>query len=209
MSRAMFQQLKNIDSAFKHIKLFTFVIIGACTIICSYTMYKSFQMVTHVQERIYILANGKALEAWSEERKDNIPVEARDHVKMFHYYFFTLHPDDRVIEANITKALYLADASAKRQYDNLKESRYYSNIISGNISQEILNDSIHIDISQYPFYFKCYSKQKLIRTTSIVTRSLITEGYLRNVLRSDNNPHGFLIENWGTLENKDIKTEKR
>ena len=206
---SMFSQLKNIDTAFKHIKLFSLMLIISCAVICGYTIYKSFQMVTHIQERIYILANGKALEAWSAERKDNIPVEARDHVKMFHHYFFTLHPDDRVIEVNITKALYLADASAKRQYDNLKESRYYSNIISGNISQEIVTDSIRIDITDYPFYFRCFAKQKLIRTSSIVTRSLVTEGYLRNVSRSDNNPHGFLIEKWNTLENRDIKTENR
>lgn len=207
--RSMFQQLKNIDTAFKHIKLFSLVLIAACAIVCCYSIYKSFQLVTHVQEHVYILSNGKALEAWSAERKDNIPVEAKDHVKMFHYYFFTLHPDDRVIEANITKALYLADASAKQQYDNLKENRYYSNIISGNISQEIVSDSIQVDVDDYPFYFKCYSRQRLIRTTSIVTRSLVTEGYLRNVSRSDNNPHGFLIEKWNTLENKDIKTENR
>ncbi len=207
--RTMFSQLRNIDSAFRHIRLFSIAIIVACIMICCYTIYKSIETVTHMQERIYILANGKALEAWSAERKDNIPVEARDHVKMFHYYFFTLDPDDRVIEANVTKALYLADASAKRQYDNLKESRYYSNIISGNISQEIETDSIRININEYPFYFKCYARQRLIRTTSIVTRSLVTEGFLRNVSRSDNNPHGFLIEKWITIENKDIKIENR
>jgi conjugative transposon TraK protein len=207
--RNIFQQLKNIDTAFKHIRLFSLVLIMACLAVCCYSIYKSFQQVARIQQRIYILSNGKALEAWSAERKDNIPVEAKDHVKMFHYYFFTLDPDDRVIEANINKALYLADASAKRQYDNLKESRYYSNIISGNISQEIVSDSIRIEVSDYPFYFKCYSRQRLIRTTSIVTRSLITEGYLRNVSRSDNNPHGFLIEKWNTVENKDIKTENR
>lgn len=205
----MFSQLKNIDTAFQHIKLFSLVLILSCVAICTYAIYKSFQMVSEVQARIYILANGKALEAWSAERKDNIPVEARDHVKMFHHYFFTLDPDDRVIEANITKALYLADASAKHQYDNLKESRYYSNIISANISQEVVTDSIKIDIDQYPFYFKCYARQKLVRTTSIVTRILITEGYLRSVSRSDNNPHGFLIERWTTIQNKDIKTENK
>lgn len=207
--RTIFNHLKNIDTAFRHIRMFSFILIVACVVICGYTIFKSFQMVTHIEERIYILSNGKALEAWSAERKDNIPVEARDHVKMFHHYFFTLDPDDRVIESNVTKALYLADGSAKRQYDNLKESRYYSNIISGNISQEIVSDSIRMDINQYPFYFRSYARQKLIRTTSIVTRSLITEGYLRNVSRSDNNPHGFLIEKWNTLENKDIKTENR
>lgn len=205
----MFQQLKNIDSAFKHIQLFSLVLIVSCAFIVCFAIYKSFTLITESQQRIYILSNGKALEAWSEERKDNIPVEARDHVRMFHYNFFTLDPDEKVIQGNITKALYLADASAKRQYDNLKENRYYSNVISGNISQTIAIDSIRISINEYPFYFKCFARQRLIRTTSIVTRSLITEGYLRNVSRSDHNPHGFLIENWSTLENKDIKTENR
>lgn len=205
----MFQQLKNIDSAFKHIRLFSLLLIVVCITLCCYTIYKSYQLVRQTQERIYILSNSKALEAWSAERKDNIPVEARDHVRMFHYYFFTLDPDEKVIQTNITKALYLADASAKRQYDNLKENRYYSNVISGNISQTILLDSIKIDTELYPFYFKCYARQRLVRTTSIVTRSLVTEGYLRNVSRSDNNPHGFLIEKWRTLQNQDIKTENR
>lgn len=205
----MFQQLRNIDSAFKHIRLFSLVLIAACISTVCFTIYKSYQLITMAEQRIYILSNGKALEAWSAERKDNIPVEARDHVRMFHHHFFTLDPDDKVIQSNMKKALYLADESAKKQYDNLKENRYYSNLISGNISQEIYIDSIRIDTEMYPFYFRCHAHQKLIRTTSIVTRSLITEGYVRNVSRSDNNPHGFLIEKWNTLENKDIKTENR
>jgi conjugative transposon TraK protein len=205
----MFQQLKNIDTAFKHIKTFSIVLIIACVLICAFTIYKSYQYVSNAQQHIYILANGKALEAFSAERKDNIPVEARDHVRMFHYYFFNLDPDEKVITANITRALYLADNSAEKMYNNLKEQGYYADVISGNISQQIAIDSIRVDINQYPYYFHCYAKEKMIRSTSIVTRSLITEGYLRNVSRSDNNPHGFLIERWNTLENKDLKTENR
>ncbi len=205
----MFQQLKNIDSAFKHVRTFSFLIIIGSVVLCCYTIYKSYQIVQDTQARIYILANGKAIEAFSAERKDNIPVEARDHVRMFHYYFFTLHPDDKVIQNHIKQALYLADASAQTQYDNLRENSYYANIISGNVSQEIQIDSIKVDVDQYPFYFKCTAKQKIIRATSIVTRSLVTEGFLRNVLRSDNNPHGFLIERWSTLENRDLKSENR
>lgn len=205
----MFQQFKNIDTAFKYIRLFSITMIVACVGICAYTIFKSHEIVKETQARIYILANGKAIEAFSAERKDNIPVEASDHVRMFHYYFFTLHPDDKVIQANIIKALYLADASAKKQYDNLRENSYYANIISGNVSQEIKIDSIRIDIDQYPFYFRCNAVQKIIRATTIVTRSLVTDGYLRNVQRSDNNPHGFLIERWNTIENRDIKSENR
>lgn len=205
----MFQQLKNIDSAFKHIKVFTIVIILSSILISGFSILKSYQFVESSQARIYILANGKALEAFSAERKDNIPVEARDHVRMFHHFFFTLHPDDKTIQTNIKKALYLADGSAQRQYDNLRENGYYANIISGNISQEIVIDSIQINVDQYPYYFRCNAKQLIIRTTSTVTRSLITEGYLRNVSRSDNNSHGFLIEKWKTIENRDLKTENR
>lgn len=205
----MFTKMKNIDSAFKYVRGFSLLVVLGCIIICCYTLYKSFTTVSLMQDKVYILANGKALEAYSSDRKDNVPVEARDHVKSFHNYFFTLDPDDKVIKANITKALYLADDSAKRIYDDLKENGYYSGIISGNISQTIKIDSIQIDVSAYPYHFKCFAKQKIIRSTSIVNRSLITEGNLRNVSRSDNNSHGFLIERWVTLENKDLSVENR
>lgn len=205
----MFKQMKNIDTAFRHIRSFTLIVIVGSVILCCFALYKSFQLVSEMQGKVYILANGKALEAYASDRNENIPVEARDHVESFHQLFFTLDPDDKVIEANVTKALYLADGSAKREYDNLKENGYYSNIISGNISQQIKVDSVIIDLNDYPYSFKCFATQSIIRTTSIVSRSLVTEGYLRNVSRSDNNPHGFLIERWKTIENKDLKIQNR
>src|ERR1700748_3218193 len=205
----MFTHLRNIETAFQHIKRFSYLLVIACTLISGFALYKSYVFSAEANKHIYILANGKALEAFSADRKDNIPVEAKDHVKMFHHYFFSLDPDDKVIKSNITKALYLADGSAKIQYDNLKENGYYSNIISGNVSQDVDVDSIVINLNSYPYYFKCYAQERIIRPTSIVTRDLITEGNLRNVTRSDNNPHGFLIEKWAILENKDIKVEQR
>jgi len=162
-----------------------------------------------MQNKVYVLAAGKALEAYASERKDNVEVEARDHVKTFHQFFFTLDPDDKVIKTNITKALYLADDSAKRIYDDLKENSFYSGIISGNISQTIQVDSIRVDVKDYPYRFTCFARQHIIRTTSILKRNLITQGSLRNVSRSDNNPHGFLIERFSTIENKDLTVENR
>ncbi len=205
----MFSQLKNIDSAFKHIKLFSYLLILACVGISCFAICKSYQSSDNYKNHIYILANGKALEAYAADRKDNIPVEIRDHVRMFHHYFFTLDPDDKQIQAGITKALYMADESAKKAYDDLKEVGYYNNLVSGNISQAISVDSVQVDMNQYPFYFKCLATEKLVRSTSTVTRSLVTQGYLRNVSRSDNNPHGFLIEKWETLENKDLSTQNK
>jgi conjugative transposon TraK protein len=205
----MFQKMKNIDSAFRYVRMFSIAFILACSLLSVFIAYKSFQVAANAQQKIFILANGKALEAYSADRKDNVPVEISDHVKMFHHFFFTLDPDDKVIQANITKALYLADNTAKQQYDNLKENGYFSNLISGNISQEIQMDSIEINVNVYPYYFKYKGQEKIIRPTSVITRNLITDGYLRNVSRSDNNPHGFLIEKWQILENTDINTQTR
>lgn len=205
----MFRTTKNIDTAFRQVRLFSIGVLAVCLILTLFISYKSYQLASQSQQKIFILANGKALEAYAADRKDNIPVEARDHVKMFHHYFFSLDPDDKVISRNLSKALYLADGSAKQQYDNLKENGYYTNLISGNISQEIQADSILINTNDYPYYFRYKGLQKIIRPTTIVTRSLVTEGYLRNVSRSDNNAHGFLIERWKTLENADLNVENR
>lgn len=205
----MFTKMKNLDTAFRDVRGFTMLVVLACAAITCYALYKSFSSVALMQDKVYILANGKALEAFASDRKDNVPVEARDHVRTFHQFFFSLDPDDKVIKANVTKALYLADNSVKRIYDDLKENGYYSGIISGNISQNVIVDSVRIEINEYPYRFKCYARQNIIRTTSILNRNLITEGTLRNVSRSDNNPHGFLIERFNTLENKDLGTVNR
>jgi hypothetical protein len=36
-------------------------------------------------------------------------------------------------------------------------------------------------------------------------RELVTEGYLKRVPRTENNPHGLLIVNWRTILNKDLE----
>lgn len=205
----MFKKMKNIDTAFRYVRGFTMLVIVGCAVVCCFALYKSFSLVAQMQAKIYILANGKALEAYASERKDNIPVEARDHVKTFHHLFFTLDPDEKAIQANITKALYLGDGTVKRAYDDLKENGYYAGLISGNVNQTITVDSVSVDIGEYPYHFRCHATQNIIRPTSITTRSLLTEGMLRNVGRSDNNPHGFLIERWNTIENRDLKTVGR
>lgn len=205
----MFQKMKNIDTAFKYIRLFTLLIVAGSLLLDGFVFYKSYELSIATQNKIYVLANGKAIEAFSSVRKDNLIVEAKDHIKRFHEYFFTLAPDDGQIKSTIRKALYLADRSAKNIYGSLQENNYYSQMISGNVSQEVTVDSVQLNTKTYPYYFRCYGTEKIIRPVSITYRDLVTEGYLREVPRSDNNPHGFLIERWSILENKDLKTVNR
>jgi len=205
----MYQKSRNIESSFRLIRMSCVVLVLACCGFAGYAFYRASEEIRRAQGRVYVLAAGKVMEAMASDRRDNVPVEARDHVRTFHSLFFTLDPDDKVINDNLGRALYLADASARREYEALKEAGYYAGVITGNISERITVDSIHLDITGYPFYFRLYGTETITRPTSTVTRDLVTEGYLREVSRSDNNPHGFLIERWTILSNRDLKTEGR
>lgn len=207
----MFQQFKNIDTAFKHIRQFSFLFLIANCTITIYVLYTARIDNRRNSNRVYVLANGKLMDAIGINRSDSLLVEIKDHVSTFHCRFYDLDPDDIKIKKQITKALYLCDASAKEEYDNLNEKSYYSNLIAANVTQRLEDpDSVVIKLDHAPYYFKYFGKVKITRSTSAVTRSLITEGYIRNLNQiSDNNIHGFLIERWKVLENKDLKIEKR
>jgi conjugative transposon TraK protein len=205
----MFPKIQNYELAFRAIRQTALILIIGSLFLDGFIGWLYYRATDRAQEKIYVLASGKAIEAFAGSRKENIPVEARDHIRSFHQYFFTLDPDEKLINDHLTHALYLADASAQRVYEGLKENGYYAGIVTGNMSQEISIDSIALDTHNYPFYFRCYATEKIIRPTSLVTRNLLTEGQLRNTGRSDNDPHGFLIERWAILDNRDLKVESR
>jgi hypothetical protein len=81
--------------------------------------------------------------------------------------------------------------------------------MSANISQRLETDSILLFPQETPMGFRFYGKQRIIRSSSILWRSLITEGSLRVVARSDHNSHGLLIQNWRILENKNLRSQAR
>lgn len=83
----MFHQLKNLDTAFKHVRLFSLVLILANIIISCYALFYAMNFATAAQQRVYIISDGKAIEAFASNKKDNIAVEARDHIKVFHHLF--------------------------------------------------------------------------------------------------------------------------
>lgn len=207
----MFQHLNNIDTAFKHVRLFSAVLVVACTITCCYTVFSSLAYVRQARQQIYVLTDqGKVMEAFAVSKKDNTLVEARDHLRRFHELFFTLVPDDKANQQRIRQAFYLADRSAKEQYDNLKEDGYFHQIVTANISQSLEIDSVVVHTQSHPYAFDFYGKERIERPTATIIRNLHTTGVLRDLgQRTDNNPHGFLIEKWTTLDNHDLQILKK
>jgi|SRR5680860_308240 len=205
-----FRLLKNIESNFKQIRLFSIIFVCACAIITTYAVWSSYSFAEAQRQKIYVLDQGKSLIlALSHDLAQNRPVEAREHIKRFHELFFTLSPDKDAIEYNINRALYLSDKSAFTAYKDLVENGYYNRIISGNVTQRIWIDSIRCDFDTYPYDATVYARQHIIRESSVTERNLVSSCSLRNTSRSDNNPHGFILEDFRIRENEDMSTWDR
>ncbi|MCT4234991.1 conjugative transposon protein TraK [Elizabethkingia anophelis] len=205
-----FKTLRNIESSFKQIRLFTFVFVVLCFGVVGLVVFKSYQFAEEQRQKIYVLDNGKSLMvALSQDMSINRPVEAREHVRRFHELFFTIAPDKNAIESNVKRAFNLADQSAFNYYKDLQEKGYYNRIISGNIQQRIEVDSVVANFDSYPYNVKTYGRQFIIRSSNLTIRNLITNCSLVNSVRSDSNPQGFTIEKFNVIENKDVETVER
>ena len=197
-----FKSLKNIETSFRHLRLFGIVYLGVCTLLVGYSVWKAYSFAEAQRQKIYVLDEGKSLMlALSQDLEQNRPVEAR--------LFFTLAPDKSAIEGNVQRAMFLSDRSAYSHYGDLAEQGYYNRIISGNVSQRIKIDSVKCDFNTYPYDVMTYARLFIIREKSVTERSLVTHGRLRNSTRSDNNPHGFILEGFHVLENRDIRMYDR
>lgn len=205
-----FKSLKNIETSFRQIRTMGIVFVSLCALLTGYAVWSSYRFAEKQREKIYVLDNGKSLIlALSQDLSQNRPVEAREHVKRFHELFFTLSPDKAAIESNIRRALFLCDESAFRYYKDWEEKGYYNRIISANINQTIEVDSVACDFEHYPYMVTTYARQYLTRTSNITERNLVTRCKLLNSVRSDNNSHGFTIEQFTILENRDLRTIER
>ncbi len=205
-----FKSLRNIESSFRQIRLFTIVFVALCAAVTGYALWNSYSFAEAQRQKIYVLDGGKSLMlALSQDLSQNRPVEAREHVKRFHELFFTLSPDKSAIESNINRAFFLVDKSAFRYYQDMQEKGYYNRIVSGNINQSIQIDSISCNFEVYPYKVVTYAKQMIIRDSNVTERNLITRCDLINSLRSDHNPHGFMMERFEIIDNKDLRVLDR
>lgn len=205
-----FKSLRNLETSYRNIRIFAFTSISVMTVIALSSLWFAYQTKVDAESRVYVVEQGKSLiAALRNDVRENRPVEGKDHIRRFHELFFTLDPDSKAIQEHIDEALPYADESVTRLYMDTKEQGYYSQLVQATASQEIQVDSIHLDMTQYPYAFRAYSRQQIIRLTNITVRKLVTGGYLRNVSRSEANPHGFLIERFAVVDNQDIEERVR
>ncbi|MGZ3943308.1 MAG: conjugative transposon protein TraK [Mucilaginibacter sp.] len=194
--------IKNIEAK---IRLATVVSVGSfitSAIIAISALAFASHQVSLSRKVIYLLDNNMALSAHQSDAALNREAQYRGTIQLFHSLFFSLTPDDKYIEYQMKQAMYLVDESGVEQYNTLKENGYFNSILSSSSVLTLTMDSIHVDMQRK--YFRYYGKLKIDRRSSTVVRSLITEGYLKDIKSSDDNMNGVLICGWKTIENKDL-----
>lgn len=199
-----------LDKAFKLSRIIVIIVLVGSFSFSAYVYYNAMNMVEKERQKIYVLENGSVLKlALRSNMKENRPAEIRNHVSTFQRLFFTLDPDPKQIQDNISQAMFLIDDSGLKYHQTRKDKNYYQDIVAGNISTDVQMDSIKIDVSTYPYVCFWYGKERRIRPSKVDINNLNIQCQLRNVNRTDNNPHGLLMERYVIIDNKLIESHER
>lgn len=163
----------------------------------------AYKVASNSQNTVYVLSDNVPLRATKKDVKDNRFAEYKGTIDDFHKLFFNLTPDESYINEQIKQSIYLIDATGIAQYNTLKEKSFYSRLVQTNTIQSITTDSISVDMANKRWVY--FGKIKIDRPSNTLIRSLITEGSIQDIQRSERNPHGVMLTRWKTIENKDLQ----
>jgi conjugative transposon TraK protein len=194
------KSLKDIPANFllakRAIAICLLVSLVTCIAMTSWAFYvtKNFAQTAYVLTSNGQLALAKGITAveFTAFREPEI----KNHINIFHRLFWNL--DQFNIKQNMDKALYLIGNSGKQLYLSMTASGHYSSIENQNLLQTLAIDSIALELNMNPYKAAVYGKLKIERTDQQNQKTELFRAYfnLLNVARTDENPHGLLIENY-------------
>ena len=201
---------KDIEKSFKGVSRLAVVSVVLSLVFSLVVGISALSYAERQREKIYVLDQGKSLLlALQTDAVMSKEIEVKDHVTRFHELMFTLSPQKQTIQENLDRAFNLADRSAYDYSQDLAEKGYYSRLVSANISQQMIVDSVVFQDNGYPYQVKTYARQYVIRESTMSEYAFVSSCQVLNASRSDVNPHGLIVEKFVVLENNLIQTRKR
>ena len=172
----------------------------------SLNIYYTYRTNESARNNFYLLDNGQKLGAVRiKDHKRAVDILCEGHIANFHELFFALEPDLRHIKRNIEgKALYMGDHSVQRLYSRLIDQNYYEDIAKSGYSIEVETDSIQVDYASYPFPFRFWGKQRILKNGNAEYRNLSSTGYLVETTSTPNNLNGLKIIRFDVNGNEDL-----
>lgn len=198
--------LESLERKQKVMLTTTLAALVTAAVISIGSVLMAMNMATTERNQVYVLAGNVPMLAERAELEQNLEMECKSHIQMFHSFFFNLAPDKEQMEWTVDKALLLADESALKQRNSLQEKGFYDEIIQSAAYLSIIADTIDVDVDNMTWRY--VGTQIIKRRSNTAKRRLVTAGKIHSVQRSANNPHGLIITNWTTKENVDLKIEQ-
>jgi conjugative transposon TraK protein len=205
----LIKYFNNIETSFKKMKFITVLSICAAAVIAVGSVAASGWFLEKSNGPIYVVDKGSAVMASREAADSYRELEAQDHVTRFHELMFNLSPSAESIQRNLDRALIMSDKSAYDYWMDLSERGFYQRLVSANISQEFVTDSIRVDMLVYPHTVTTYGKIYMMRESNITAYQFESSCRLVDVERSQTNPHGLMIERFVVTRNDNLGTRKR
>lgn len=199
----------NIDSSFRKMKFLTLAALICAAAVCIGSVAISAWSSEHARETVYVIEKGSAVMARRTPQDANRDMEAADHVTRFHELMFNLSPSSESIKRNVDRALTMSDRSAYDYWMDLSERGFYQRLVSANISQEIVVDSVRVNMQTYPYEAATFGKLFLLRESNITSYEFESSCRLVEVERSPSNPHGMMIEKFLVTKSDNLGTRKR
>ena len=205
----LIKHFNNIDTSFRKMKFVTVFALVCATVIAIGSVAASGWFMEKSNGTIYVIDKGSAVMATRSEEDSHRELEVRDHVTRFHELMFNLSPSSESIKRNVDRALTMSDRSAYDYWMDLSERGFYQRLVSANISQEIVVDSVKVDMQTYPYGAITYGKLFLLRESNITSYEFESSCRLVEVERSPSNPHGMMIEKFLVTKSDNLGTRKR
>ena len=197
--------LMNMDTAFQKTRLIAILSLVMSFLLCITVMIVAMTMVTKGKGKIYVTNGfGNTVTAYQIAANENRSAEAKSQVRKFHALLYDITPDPSEIETNLNEVLLIGDGSVKAFLDNRGDG-YYKKLIANDVEIKYAMDSIKVNTQVYPFKAVQYGKEIVQTSVGFLVKNLITRLELREVARTDANPHGLLIGSYEVLKNNRIQ----
>ncbi len=141
-------------------------------------------------------------------RHENLVIEMKHHLEMFHKYFYEY--DRYNWKEQIDKSLWLADQSAEQLFLKRENEGWFTEVNNLGTSQRIIldTDSIQVYGVKEPFEFEVPAILIIENSTQRNIYQFRSRGYLITVNRNyPLNPHGLLITQYKETNKKLIGQE--
>lgn len=181
---------------YKVLRLNRFVVL--CVVLISFTssiisMAQVRKVYKELLNKAFVVnTDGSVVPLSLADQRDNLEVEARAHLDLFHRYFYNLSTSN--YEENLEKALWLGNSSVDEAYRQKKADGVYNRLIQYSLVQQVTDIQTELDLIKEPFMFRTVVHFEINRGSITDKYELITSGKLLRVDRNfPRNPHGLLI----------------